>query len=273
MEGLVLILLPILVLLVLGVALLAFFEVAFAGPHATWGTGQCQSGLPLLSGDALRRWSASLAQQEVARYAQRPRNGNLATVLARRIESLTSEVIEASLPQARRKPSAQCAECNREAIAVTAPEALTIVDHLRQHHSRPELAKIRGRAESNARRWDAGDPRDGRTATVCPLLSERGCCLSFESRPVYCRGHCGECRDDHGPDAGDLGRSDPEFAAIVGDGVSEGLRRGLTAAGWDGRSYELNAAIVRALDVPDAADRWAQGEEVFQSCRELQPAG
>ena len=273
MVGLILIVLPILVLLALGVVLLAFFEVAFAGSRAEWRRGRAQNRLPLLSGSALRRWAASLAQQVVARYAQRPRSGDLAPALAREIEGLTSEVIEASRPQASRSPSARCSECNREEVAVTAPETIAIVDHLRQRLSGRELGEIRRRAESNARRWNAGDPQEDRTATVCPLLSERGCCISFESRPVYCRGHCVECRSDSGLDADDLSRRDSAFAAVVGDGVSEGLRRGLSSAGWDGQLYELSAALVRALDVPDAADRWAQGEAVFESCRQLQPTG
>jgi hypothetical protein len=272
MEGLIFVVLPVLVLLALGIVLLALVEVAFAGPRAAWRKDRAQSRLPLLSGNALRRWAASLAQQVVASYAQRPRTGELVPALAREIEGLTSEVIEAWRPPASRGPSAQCSECNRQVVAVTAPEAIAIVDHLRQRLSGQAVVEIRKKAESNAQRSNAGGLQDNGTEAVCPLLSKGDCCVSFESRPVYCRGRCVECRNDDSLDA-DFGGRNSGFAAVVGDGVSDGLRRGLTSAGWDGQLYELNEALVRALDVPDAADRWVQGEAVFQSCRQLQPTG
>jgi N-acetyl-anhydromuramyl-L-alanine amidase AmpD len=48
----------------------------------------------------------------------------------------------------------------------------------------------------------------------------------------------------------------------VAQGVMDGLRR----AGVDSTSYELHSALQRALDTPDAARRWVQGEDVFAGC-------
>jgi len=33
--------------------------------------------------------------------------------------------------------------------------------------------------------------------------------------------------------------------------------------------YELEAAVLRALDTPDAAERWARGERVFAGCDQI----
>ncbi|WP_089935632.1 hypothetical protein [Candidatus Entotheonella palauensis] len=45
-------------------------------------------------------------------------------------------------------------------------------------------------------------------------------------------------------------------------GVAEGLRQ----AGLDDRPYELHSMLHRVLDMPDAARRWLQGEDVFAGC-------
>jgi hypothetical protein len=49
-------------------------------------------------------------------------------------------------------------------------------------------------------------------------------------------------------------------------GVSGGLQHALVAAGLDGNLYELNAAVLCALETPRAVDRWLAGEDVFARC-------
>jgi hypothetical protein len=76
------------------------------------------------------------------------------------------------------------------------------------------------------------------------------------------------------------GDEDPWLAAgarahaeRVTDGVLVGLRDGLREAGLDDGLYEMHSALARALDVPDAAERWARGEKLFATCfpHELEP--
>ncbi len=55
----------------------------------------------------------------------------------------------------------------------------------------------------------------------------------------------------------------------VGQGVRSGLSSGLEAAGLDGNHYELNSVLGMVLDTPDAAKRWACGEDVFGDCRKV----
>jgi hypothetical protein len=40
----------------------------------------------------------------------------------------------------------------------------------------------------------------------------------------------------------------------------------LKQARLDNTSYELHSVLQRALDTPDAAQRWVQGEDVFAGC-------
>ncbi|MBI1900657.1 MAG: hypothetical protein HYS13_06045 [Planctomycetia bacterium] len=271
MESLVLVLLAALVVLLVVFFAGAFLNAAFASPRALAAAGDAGRRLPLLSGGALRRWAEDKAREVVAKHARRPRTAEMPIALAHEIEGLASRVIDESLQRGPRGRSAQCASSGRDAIAASAPEVLAIADDLRRHVSRRELAAIRSRAERNADRSAAEDALRGEAGSPgCPLLSQHGCCLTNESRPIYCRGRCPECRGEGGACGADQERPDAAFAVEVGQGVSDGLRQGLAAAGWDGQLYELNTALVRALDLPDATDRWARGEPVFESCRQLE---
>jgi hypothetical protein len=53
----------------------------------------------------------------------------------------------------------------------------------------------------------------------------------------------------------------------IAEGVEEGLIHELASEGLDAKVYELNSALVTALETPDAARRWAQGEDVFAGCK------
>jgi len=53
----------------------------------------------------------------------------------------------------------------------------------------------------------------------------------------------------------------------VGRGAQAGLCLGAGHSGLDGRTYELHGALLRALDTPDAEERWARGEDVFAGCK------
>jgi hypothetical protein len=52
-------------------------------------------------------------------------------------------------------------------------------------------------------------------------------------------------------------------------GVSYGLFEATTALGLESARYELASAVLCALEVPDATERWLQGERVFAACDQL----
>jgi Fe-S-cluster containining protein len=269
MESIIFILLPISLLLVLGLIIAAFFDVAFAGPKGT-PTGLAQRDLPLLSGNALRQWAKSKARRLVSKYSKSPRKTSAASALASEVEYLTDDIIAASVPWTLRGSLPQCDHSSRNKISVSVPETLAIVESLRARLSQRELKKIRNRAQKNAEWLAVKEQSDNSLiATVCPLLSHDGCCISYESRPVFCRGHCTNCVGNNGGPAAAIEQPEVAFAAAVGQGITDGLTEGLTAAGLDGQLYELNRALVGVLDVPDAAARWTRGEVVLESCSPL----
>ena len=45
------------------------------------------------------------------------------------------------------------------------------------------------------------------------------------------------------------------------------MTRALKSAGLDANIYELNSAVATALEISDAAERWARGDDVFRNTR------
>lgn len=68
-------------------------------------------------------------------------------------------------------------------------------------------------------------------------------------------------RPSHGEDAARSRHAD------MGDGTQAGLCVGAARSGLHGGVCELHSALLRALDTPDAGERWARGEKVFADCR------
>ena len=100
-----------------------------------------------------------------------------------------------------------------------------------------------------------------------PLLDKNGSCTVYGVRPIACRAWyslsadaCDDCYlADHICNKIPL----DDHAYQIGQGVRSGLARSLNDQGLDGNVYQLNSALSTALDTPDAAERWARGEDVF----------
>lgn len=265
MGSIVFIVLPIAILVGTGLIVAVFFEAAWAGPSRRAAAARGQH-LPLLSGGELSRWASQEAARIVKRFAACSLDATASVALARDVEQFTTKVMDESLAKRPGVNDDRCDERNTDVVGVTAPEALAIVDQLRRTLPQSSLAKLRSDALAIAERLAAGNQRClCSELPTCSLLADNGCCMSFESRPIQCRGRCSKLaeQDDAGPvDA-------PAFAANVRQGISAGLSRELQAINLDGNVYELNSAVGRALGIPDAAARWARGEAVFEGCCQI----
>ena len=98
-----------------------------------------------------------------------------------------------------------------------------------------------------------------------------GQCSVYACRPFACRAwnstSAARCETifTHGDPVTMLPPLDmPTYEAVweVAHGVTDGLRQSRLA----GTSYELHSILQRVLATPEAAQRWAQGEEVFAGC-------
>jgi len=223
MFGVVFVSLLVMTALVGGIGLVMFLDVAFAGPARV---------VPLARGARSPREFGNFDGRGLALKGER---------------AVGRSVTER---HAWRTVTSECdAACHEREIHVTTPEALAIVQELRNRLSPDDLHAIRVRVEQNL------------TATGgmhhCPLLMSGGFCACEGARPLSCRTRCLAGAD-----------SDVEakmLAEAVGAGAIDVFRNCLQASGLDGGQYELNRAISRALDTPDAAHRWAQGEHILEA--------
>jgi hypothetical protein len=153
---------------------------------------------------------------------------------------------------------------------VTAVEALTLTAHLKKESSPQDLCDLRIRLRQNAERYAAramtevhGDP------VRCPLLGGDQTCSVYPVRPLRCRGFHSLCAADcQAVLDGDRQASPPvdPQTNVAMRGIQAGLSGALRRQGKDGNYYRLESAVLRALETPNATQRWEQGEDVFAGC-------
>ena len=146
-----------------------------------------------------------------------------------------------------------CAHCCHQPVAVSFPEALRVAGELGGRaeavaaRAQAAAARVGGLSFEDA--WDLREP--------CPLL-DGGRCLAYLARPLACAGYfatdAAACAG--GPDA-EVGRfAAPLLAASAAAGA---LRRGVEAAGLDGRRVWLAPTLAALAADPALADRWLAG--------------
>lgn len=224
MIGVVLLSLFVTMIVIVGLWLLMFWDVAFRGSGSRPPGSSSIAGIP----------------------APTP-TGCDGVALALRVEQSVSRWVErlGARPQAAIACDPGCG--NRE-VRVTTPEVLAIIHDLRQHFPLSQVDAIRHQACENLASQETHR---------CPLLLANGSCACAASRPVSCRTHCLIGAD-----------SPPEtrrLADSLDAGATEIFRDCLNASGLDDSEYELNGALVCALDTPHAARRWALGERILET--------
>ncbi len=163
---------------------------------------------------------------------------------------------------------AGCAFCCAIPVSVQPPEALYMALHLRARLNADELAalvdRLRQRVEAR-RGWTIEQRRTHQRR--CVFLQADGHCGMYDGRPLACRGYTSQsaeaCREDR--DAIPV----HEGVMYATSGVSYGLVEATAALGLESARYELESAVLCALEVPDATARWLRGERVFAGCDEL----
>jgi Fe-S-cluster containining protein len=167
---------------------------------------------------------------------------------------------------------AGCAWCCHVQVAVSAPEAIRVAEHIRRAFS-PELAADLTRRVAELDAATRGLDPDARVATrlPCALLVDDRCAV-YPVRPLLCRAwHSLDAR------ACEANYREPDrVPAPFGElrrGLAAHVALGLDDAIWDvglgeaGVDLDLTAALRIALEVPDSAARWLAGEPVFAPAR------
>lgn len=209
---------------------------------------------------ALRRRATERAFELVETFVGRPQAPRAGVDLARALHRTARRLLQraASVPQATPSP------CGQGTLGVTPPEALLIAEELQARYPLPEIEVMRERMRSNVDRLSRAAPAGlEEQELVCPLLRPDAYCAAAGSRPIVCLartgGRCAGC-----------GIAELIDAQNVQAGISAALR----ASALDGEVYELNSALLAALDGTKPAADWLQGAPVFASCQRYrtQPA-
>ncbi|PHS08734.1 MAG: hypothetical protein COA78_12530 [Blastopirellula sp.] len=225
----------------------------------------------LLSGDKLREWAHATAETTTVKRLLTKRTADAVIKLVNELHDGAQHAMDAGPNNAERACHKGCPGCCHSMISVTAVEVCAIADWIREKMSSEQVDGIRKRADENANSSsDLNVLKFSEAMLWCPLLDSEKSCSIYPVRPIACQAWnslsldaCQDCYlDNHAEKKIPL----DSHAYEVGQGVRSGFKRGLEALGLDSKSYELNSALVVAIDNPDAAARWAQGEEVFEDC-------
>lgn len=154
-----------------------------------------------------------------------------------------------------------CSHCCVISVMVSAPEALYVAKVVAAKGAEA-VARVRA-AHAVTGQFTLAErdlhPHD------CPMLQDHACTI-YEDRPKACRQAASTdaaiCARSHRTPTNE---NVPSPALYVGSkvGYATALLAALAQAGLNTASYEMNAALARVLDTPDAEQRWLAGEDIF----------
>ena len=180
----------------------------------------------------------------------------------------TEALLRRTPPAGRPACRAGCACCCAIPVSVHPAEALYLALQLRARlHAGARaalVARLRQRVEAR-RGWTVEQRRTHQRR--CVFLKADGRCGMYDARPLACRGYTSQsaeaCQEDRAPI--------PVHEGVMSatSGVSYGLVEATAALGLESARYELESAVLRAVEVPDATARWLRGERVFAGCEPL----
>jgi Fe-S-cluster containining protein len=181
-------------------------------------------------------------------------------------------MVEHTPPESRPACSAGCAFCCAIPVAVSPPEALYIAEYLQRTLSAEEQVEIRTRLRTRVEERQGWTVEDRLACKrFCIFLREDRHCGIYPIRPLACRGYNSLSRsacEEAFTDQGDRVRAHAGVRELAA-GVIYGLVLASKELGLEWGRHEIEAAVLRALETPDAAERWARGERVFAGCDQI----
>ena len=151
-----------------------------------------------------------------------------------------------------------CSHCCYVWVSASAPEVLYIINKLNND------VKTRIIETNQATCKYSFDQRD-KHPTQCPFLCNNICSI-YQLRPQACRlaasGDATVCARSYHNET-DEGIPTPYVYLMSRTGYTLAMVAALEKAGLPSNSYELNSALAKALETPDAERRWLSGEDIF----------
>jgi Fe-S-cluster containining protein len=180
------------------------------------------------------------------------------------------EKTDALAEQVRKKPAGQfhckpgCAYCCHHRIEALPAEIFLIAREVKKLPA-AQLAEMTARLREHAAL--AHGLRAEQHRLTCPLL-ENSMCTVYENRPFACRRFHSldveQCKDPEGTPPANEELNLKSAAVMIGMVESYAKRR------LPNRPHELGAAVLAALEQPDAEERWFRGEDVFEPLPDIE---
>jgi Fe-S-cluster containining protein len=267
-----LILITLVILAVLFVAGLICFDMFSGSTERTLAerrNAQRRWQPPFARGKDLAHWARAKAGQIVGNWLEDKPTSAAAEKLSAELHDGATRAMLPLVPDHQAQRTVACPDEGQGMVGITVPEVLEIADYIRRM-PRAERKRIHDLAFENAKKLKNLDHNQyNADQTPCPLQGDDQVCRVYDARPLRCRPlHAATIARQLGLEAPKEGEI-PEWlpdAQTVEQGIEEGEAQALQSAGLDANLYELNSALVTALDTPDAAQRWRKGEDTFAEC-------
>jgi hypothetical protein len=227
-------------------------------------------GFPLQAGEELAVYAAEY--HEATTILRGENSTTVTAAVVAHAHTWADAMIDQSPERDHRACRAGCAFCcYLPVVLVTAAEAVYLADWLHTHCSTEELAAIQQRlAERLRQQMTAPSASPVQVRPPCALLQDNHC-LAYPARPLKCRGwnsvRLAACEQAYGRSQSSQQVPVDAYAFVMGNAVLTGLSESATQAGLDGTTYDLTWALARALEIPDAVQRWRKGERLFDTSK------
>ncbi len=225
-------------------------------------------GLPLQAGEELAVYAAEY--HDATTILRGEKSAAVTAAVVANAHNWADSMIDQSPERDHRACRAGCAFCcYLPVVLVTAAEAVYLADWLHTHCSTEELAAIQQRlAERLQQQTTATSATPVQIRPPCALLQDNHC-LAYPARPLKCRGwnsvRLEACEQAYGRSQSSQQVPVDAYAFVMGNAVLTGLSESATQAVFDGTTYDLTWALARALEIPDAVQRWRKGERLFDT--------
>lgn len=152
-----------------------------------------------------------------------------------------------------------CAHCCTTRVGVFGYEVIAMAKHIRDTFSGSELSgivqKLEVAAKAKAREMETGMVH---SVTPCAFLVNNACSI-YDIRPTMCRQHNSLSLDDclKNKPSTNKGLKETTTATI------HGFTDGACHSGLKKTAYELNQALLIAINDPSAAKKWVSGINTF----------
>ena len=191
-------------------------------------------------------------------------------------ESFSREILARNIPDLNKIACTHgCAWCCHYQVGVTAPQALHIAARISEGagtRSKDEQIAALKKLDQRTRGLNAAKRLKERVG--CAFLDITNSCTIYAFRPFGCRGansvDADACRSFVAGTATQAQRDGNWLHKVPYEAqrdLQDGFHMGALENGLRDDRLELTAAILVALETPDAAQRWIAGEDIFVAAK------